>query len=99
MLARPSWTFCSAWAGSGTPRSGADPSVRGLLEVNTHYLHLVEGGIFGVALAGDVPGRSVVSRGVRSLAGVRSGDGQPTGTPATHLTVDRVDAFRPVDEG
>ena len=43
--------------------------------------------------------RSMVSRGVQSLAGVHSGTEEPSRTPATHLTVDSVDFFRPGDEG
>ena len=84
---------------AGRPKKELVERVRGLLEVNTHCLHVVDQGIFGVALAGDVPMRSMVSRGVQSLAGVHSGTEEPSRTPATHLTVDSVDFFRPGDEG
>lgn len=57
-----------------------------------------EGGLCGVALAGDVPVRSVVSRGVKSLTFSRNGgDGAPQ--PETSLFVHEAEVFRPGDEG
>jgi hypothetical protein len=56
-----------------------------------------DGGICGVALAGDVPIRSVVSRGVTSLTSrYMGGDGTPQ--PETGFFVQEAERFRPGDE-
>ena len=58
----------------------------------------VENGICGVALAGNVPVRSVVSRGVQSLLDVEAGlDGTPR--PQTSLFVHEAAVFCPGDPG
>ena len=54
-----------------------------LLSVRKYCLREVEDGIFGVALAGDVPVRSVVSRGVRSLVQT---DGVPRQTTPYYVS-------------
>lgn len=57
-----------------------------------YCLHMVEDGIFGVAMGGDVPVRSVVSRGVRSLT--TGGDPQPS----TPLVIESADIHFPGSE-
>jgi len=67
--------------------------VRDLTRTKKYYVHEVEDGIFGVALAGDeVPVRSIVSRGVKSLS---SHGGDPG--PATPYVVTEAEIHRPRD--
>jgi len=68
-------------------------AVRELIRTKRYCLEHLEDGIFGIAFAGDVPVRSVVSRGVKSLVH----RGQPQ--PSTPLFIDQVDLMRPGDEG
>lgn len=63
---------------------------------------LDNGGIFGVALGGqDVPVRSMVSRGVKSLTRVGVGGVTASGDsrPSTNFTVEQAEHILPTDEG
>lgn len=60
-----------------------------------YHVHDVYSGIFGLALGGDVPVRSIVSRGVRSLT---STEIVPSEAPSEWF-VDEVSLMRPSDEG
>jgi len=70
--------------------------------LNTKYVtRRIENGICGVALAGDVPVKSVVSRGVRSLLTSSSSDDEDDSNgiprPQTSLYVHQADTVRPGD--
>ena len=67
--------------------------LREVVKTKPFALRVVDNGIFGVALGGEVPVRSIVSRGVRSL----TCDGRPQ--PTTPFFVEQASFHRPGDEG
>jgi small ligand-binding sensory domain FIST len=77
---------------SGRPRSQLAELVIETLRTRPNCLHHVEDGIFGIALGGDVPVRSIVSRGVKSLT-------LNEDRPGPRFVVQDDEVHRPGDEG
>jgi len=84
--------------GRGITKRELAEHVHAVAQTRKYRLKNIQEGLCGVALAGNVPVRSVVSRGVKSLMDVHAGlDGTPR--PQTSLYVHQAETKRPGDPG
>jgi hypothetical protein len=77
---------------TGQPRSQLAELALEALLTRPNCLHRVQGGIFGIALAGDVPVRSIVSRGVKSMTFDEE-------RPGPRFVIQEDEIHRPGDQG